>query len=280
MRKASGRAAADVRTSEPETMPELFPGRVVKAGETNKNVVKALQRRLNEVGCGPLEVDGDFGSKTRGAVKLFQARTTDLAGLPLKADGEVGPITWAALFGADAVPVSDTAPSPLLAQALEIAASQIGVHEDPAGSNRGPEVDEYLRRAGLDPEDGSFAWCAAFLYWCFDEAALALERNNPLVRTAGVMQHWNKAREQEIPVLLKDDAVNNPALVKPGFIFILHTSGVHGHTGIVESVIGGQMVTIEGNTNVGGSADGGGVFRRESRKIVDNNRGFIDYSGL
>jgi hypothetical protein len=60
-------------------------------------------------------------------------------------------------------------------------------------------------------------------------------------------------------------------------IFILATSGGAGHTGLVEAVEGQYLVTIEGNTNEGGSREGIGVFRRTSRKISQINRGFIAY---
>jgi hypothetical protein len=49
--------------------------------------------------------------------------------------------------------------------------------------------------------------------------------------------------------------------------------------GLVREVTGGTLVTIEGNTNDGGSREGVGVFQRGSRKIVSINKGFIDYSG-
>jgi hypothetical protein len=35
-----------------------------------------------------------------------------------------------------------------------------------------------------------------------------------------------------------------------------------GHTGLVEKVSGDFAITIEGNTNNGGSRDGDGVYRR------------------
>ena len=41
--------------------------------------------------------------------------------------------------------------------------------EVPPGSNRGPKVDIYVSTTGLDPA-GQFAWCACFVYWCFDKA--------------------------------------------------------------------------------------------------------------
>jgi hypothetical protein len=39
-------------------------------------------------------------------------------------------------------------------------------------------------------------------------------------------------------------------------------------------------VTIEGNTNDGGSREGIGVFKRDTRLISGINRGFIDYASL
>ncbi len=62
-------------------------------------------------------------------------------------------------------------------------------------------------------------------------------------------------------------------------IFVLDFGGGAGHTGFVEGVQGGRLVTLEGNTNDDGSREGVGVFRRTGRKIVSINRGFIDYAG-
>ena len=74
------------------------------------------------------------------------------------------------------------------------------------------------------------------------------------------------------------DAVNSPSLVKPGFIFIIDHGHGNGHTGIVESVNGGLITTIEGNTNNNGSANGYGVLRLNTRKILKITKGFLDYS--
>jgi len=253
-----------------------YPGHIVKRGEPDKATVKAVQIALNAHGCGPLAENGRFDAKTAVAVKLFQARFTDLDGLPLVVDGEVGSITWPVLFGEDTVPTTDIPSSPLLAGALETARSQIGVLERPPGSNRGPQVDEYVKRVGLNPA-GAFAWCAAFVYFCFDEAADSLERTNPVVKTGGVLDHWTKAGARGIKRVMAARAVQNPVLVQPGQIFVIDTGGGAGHTGLVLEVIGGKLVTIEGNTNDGGSREGVGVFRRESRKIAQINKGFIDY---
>lgn len=266
--------------STPQIAPPIFPGRIVQAGEQDKATVRAIQTRLNEVGCGPLDVNGNFGKATTGAVKLFQARFTDADGVPLKVDGQVGSLTWEALFGRQSVVSVTEAPSALLGRALEIAISQIGVMEEPPGSNRGPQVDRYVRSVGLNPS-GKFAWCAAFTYFCFDEASKEINRANPVIKTGGVMAHWNQAGTRGVPRITKDRAVNNPSLVQPGHLFIISigSKGL-GHTGIVERVDGGKLITIEGNTNDGGSREGVGVFRRAARKIADINRGYIDYSSM
>src|SRR5262249_12584496 len=95
-----------------------FPGRIVKRGDTDATVVKAIQQRLNDCGCGPPPLSGLFDDATDAAVRLFQARFPDLDGLPLVVDGKVGSITWGALFGKDAVPATSDPPSPLLAATL------------------------------------------------------------------------------------------------------------------------------------------------------------------
>jgi hypothetical protein len=259
--------------------PLPFPGKLVKLGHKDRDTVLAVQHRLNEAGCGPVEENGDFGRQTLNAVLLFQARFTDTDGLPLTVDGEIGMLTWAALFGPQSVTVRNETSSPLLAAVLDFAATQIGVMESPRGSNRGPQVDKYVASVGLNPA-GQFAWCVAFVYFCFEQAAKKLGRSNPMIKTGGVLDHWNRAGTQGVPRITNARAINNPSLVKPGQIFAISLGGGLGHAGLVERVAGGKLVTIEGNTNDGGSRDGIGVFRRSMRKINSINKGFVDYSGL
>lgn len=253
-----------------------YPNRVVKKGEADTAIVTAIQDQLNTTGCGPITVNGIFDDNTVSAVKLFQTRHTDVAGTPLKADGQLGPISWAVLFGSVNVSVDNEAPSQLLVKVLEIAASQIGVIESPPSSNRGPQVDVYLRTVGLNPEGQHYSWCAAFVYWCFQQAVNELHLpKNPLVKTAGCLDHWSRAT---CPKITKQAAIKDPSLIKPGFIFIIDHGNGAGHTGLVESSQGGLLTTIEGNTNQQLSSNGYGVFRLNRRKIVDITKGFLDYS--
>lgn len=146
-------------------------------------------------------------------------------------------------------------------KALQIAVTQIGKEEVPRGSNWGRPVQDYLLRVGIN---FPASWCMAFMYWCFDEAVKTFpDRANPLVRTAGVLNAWNKALKYR------------SAEPKAGDIFIMDFGGGLGHTGIVEVIIDGQLHTIEGNTNDTGSREGYEVCRRirDPRKI----KGYLRY---
>lgn len=259
-----------------------YPGSPVRAGSKDIASVKAVQQQLNDrkitlIGGGqPLEVDGVFGPSTDAAVRLFQAQSTDARGNPLPIDGTVGPMTWASLFGAERAVVEQTA-TPLLGAVVEIATSQVGVREVPLGSNRGPEIDKYLGRCGLDPAKGSYAWCAAFSYWCFDEAAKRLGQPNPLPKTAGVHAMWGQLGDVHRLRLAPRQACDQPELVKPGMLFFLDAGSNLGHMGIVKAVDGVFLRTVEGNTtDLKGSREGIGVFERTTRTIPSVNLGFAD----
>jgi hypothetical protein len=260
------------------TLPTLpFPGVVVGPGATNRATVLAIQHRLNLLACGPLTENGAYDAATVAAVELFQTRSVDKFGVPLKVDGKVGPMTWGALFQAHPAPVTKPQ-SPLLEKVLAVAAAEVGQMENPLGSNRGPKVDLYLRAVGLNPAGGSFAWCAAFVYWCFQTAAQSLTARNPLIQTAGVTDHWNRAVAAGVPHVDAAAAAETPSLVQPGMIFVITFPSGTGHTGLVEAVDGVRLTTIEGNTNDGGSREGIGVFRRDARSISQISRGFLHYS--
>jgi len=252
-----------------------FPGHVLTIGSSDTVNVRAIQKRLTELGCGPVEEDGVFGAGTMEAVELFQVRAIDVHGQPLTIDGRVGPATWAALFGvATVAPVADP-PSFLAAAVLGVAGKEIGVLEDPLGSNSGPRVNQYLESVG---DTGGLSWCAAFVYWCFQEASVTLKVPNPATRTAGALDVWNEAGTRGIRRIAAEDAADHPGLVQPGMVFVIATGGGHGHVGLVEKVDGVVLTTIEGNTNNGGSREGIGVFRRSARRIGNINRGFVEYA--
>ena len=98
-----------------------------------------------------------------------------------------------------------------------------------------------------------------------------------MVRTAGCLDHWNRAPSRGAARVTRTQAVADPGMLRPGMVLTMDYGGGAGHTGFVEKVSGGLVTTIEGNTNAGGSREGGGVYRLE-RKIVSINKGFIDYA--
>ena len=136
--------------------------------------------------------------------------------------------------------------TPLAAKVLELAATQIGVREH--GRNPGPEIDAYNREIGHDPAKAD-PWCAIFVSAMVKRACAALGVPVPIHLTAGVF-----TLDEQAPRGM------GTSVPKPGCIFILNG---HKHTGFVDTVFpNGNCITIEGNTNPGGSADGDGVYRR------------------
>ena len=147
--------------------------------------------------------------------------------------------------------------------------------EQPKGSNNGPEVKRYLASTGLGPGN---PWCMAFVYYIFDELCSKLGTQNPLPKTAGVMNHWGSApAENKITIAA---ARSNPELIKPGQIFIMSRPGKGlGHTGIIVSVdaSAGTFTTLEGNTNDQQSGEGDRVGQNVRKISSGALVGFIDY---
>lgn len=259
-----------------------YPGKIIKVGERDPEIIRALKLRLNKVlalePAGPSWLDPAepvFDETMKRAVKLFQARNVDERGVALVQDGQVGSLTWGAMFGTNTVVVDREVRSALFADALRIASAEeaAGVREVPRNSNRGPRVEKYLARVDCPP--GS-AWCCAFVYWCVDEASRGRGIANPLVKTGGCLDHWNRAPSRGARRIPKQQAANDPSLVKPGMLFIIDHGGGLGHTGFIKEVVGGLFVTVEGNTDASKTREGGGVYRL-TRKVSEINRGYIDY---
>lgn len=150
--------------------------------------------------------------------------------------------------------------SKLSDKALEIALTQIGKKENPLGSNWGEPVKTYLKSVKIG---FPASWCMAFIYWCFEKAALELNLPNTAIRTGGVLAAWNAAvayRKTE------------PSI---GAVFIMSFGGGLGHTGIVYKFDAKYIWTIEGNTNDTGSREGIEVCKKKrSRSSI---KGYLAY---
>lgn len=240
----------------------MYPGKAVRRGDPRTEMVRLVQDRLVARGFS-LVVDGDFGPKTEAAVKLVQTR------FGLSADGSVGPVTWSALFGT--LPATALAPtSALTGAALRHLLLQEGVRER-GGPNRGPEVEKYL--ASVDKPPG-LSWCVAIQYWGFDTAAKQLNVTNPLPKTAGVVAHWRAAPDKV--KIRPDQVLDDLRLMAPGTLFCIQHDEDSGHMGMVLGVENGKLKTFEGNTNVLGSREGDGAYRR-TRGFQEINLGFLDW---
>lgn len=265
--------------------PPRFPGKYLLPGSREKAAIRKVQERLAQMGASPGAPSGAFDTPTHFALQLFQSRSVDLEGVPLEIDGIVGPKTWGALFGPLSIDSEWVKPTirvrkreqDLASAVIEIAQSQIDVREVPPGSNRGPQVEGFLRSVKLT---GGHPWCMAFVYWCFAEAAAALKVPNRVPVTGHVRDAWRQAGKiaSGVRIVTAQAAADDPSLVTPGMVFFLGFDGDTGHAGIVTGNVNGLLSTIEGNTNDGGSREGIGVFRRVGRKVTgDKVLGFAAF---
>jgi hypothetical protein len=123
-------------------------------------------------------------------------------------------------------------------EVVVVAQKEVGVQE--SSENSGPRVDQYNAYVGFK----KVPWCASFVSWCFGQAGY------PQPRTA-----WS-------PSLFPANRIVKEPL--PGMllgIYFLKLKRI-AHCGIVEGVKNDLVYSIEGNTNINGSREGNGVYRR------------------
>ena len=248
-----------------------YPGRIIKIGESDSRPMRAVRARLRELQF-EVSASGAFDASFSHHVRLFQTRNVDQFSRNLVPDGEIGPLTWAAMFEVAAKSVRKI-PTQLARCAVDIARTQIGVREHPRNSNGGKEVEKYLRAVNFGP---GYAWCAAFVYWCLQEASSQVGVPNSCARVAGVLAQWNHAQARRLQRVSAVTAKEDPSLVKPGMVFVIDCGGGLGHTGFVTSIQGALLSTIEGNTDASKSREGGGVYSL-TRKVGEINKGYILY---
>lgn len=128
---------------------------------------------------------------------------------------------------------------------LDIARSQIGYTEHPAGSN----CNKYSHELGRPCEK----WCADFVVWCASKVTLPLASTSASTNTQA--QAYRAAHRWS----------SGPSIgAFAYFDFPDATTGVQ-HIGIVESFDATTVTTIDGNTSLSGSQDNGGAVRRKQR---------------
>lgn len=150
--------------------------------------------------------------------------------------------------------------------ALQKAIGQLGQQEHPKGSNWGHPVQDYLASVGVR---FPAAWCIAFIYWCFNDAAKELNAINRMHRSGGVLDVWHHTDPK-----YKHPQGETGFVPQAGDICIMDHGGGLGHAGLVESFTD-NVNLVEGNTNNNGSREGFEVERKSRSPLQKQIVGYI-----
>ena len=121
------------------------------------------------------------------------------------------------------------------AKALAAAQAEVGVAEQPPGSNDSPRIAGYRRAtagSGVGP------WCAYFTSWAAREAGMPLGDSGQGFGSVDALYGWAQRAGRAVP--------NGPGVVpRPGDLIVWDE-----HIGIVENVQpDGSIATVEGNSS-------------------------------
>ena len=137
-------------------------------------------------------------------------------------------------------------PDQLRLAILERSRLDVGILE--TAPNRGERIDRYLRRASV-PESiiaaGKGYWCAA---WA---GCMWIDGGAKTPRDFGACDAW-------LPYLIPCDRASLASIAQPGDAVLYGVPGDARHIGIVWRVTP-EVLTIEGNRGLGGSATNNGV---------------------
>jgi CHAP domain len=118
--------------------------------------------------------------------------------------------------------------------ALQVAESQVGVTEQPPGSNDGPQIAEY--RTATQGAYAGAPWCAYFVSWCASQAGAPIGDHGQGLGSVSEITDWARSTGR---------LTQTPA---PGELILFGTE----HVGIVKSVnADGSLTTVEGNASNG-----------------------------
>jgi CHAP domain len=129
----------------------------------------------------------------------------------------------------DATAAASTGPQAL----LSAAESQVGVTEDPPGSNDGPQISVYRDAvAGAAPSE---PWCASFVSWAAAQAGEPIGSSGQGLDSVQDITDWASSTGRLLP------PSSTPA---PGDLILFGDR----HVGVVEAVnTDGSLTTVEGN---------------------------------
>jgi hypothetical protein len=242
------------------------------SSRVNSHDVRLLRRVLSARGYGnphwrdPAlcpEVSGDYDDHLMLIVRNYQRENH------LEVDGVCGPLTWARLAGYETWPATPK-PAPATREAklrkaiVARAASLVGIREA-TGRNDGPEVERIQHRAGGARGE---PWCAAFCDVCVEDGYTDCGEAVPF--DIGRSCSSLVSRLEPLGRVFID-----PKLAQPGDLMVFKGGGgreikfrglllAFRHVGIIVELRNaeGRFATIEGNTNVAGSSEGDGSYRK------------------
>lgn len=132
------------------------------------------------------------------------------------------------------------------------ARATLGTHEQPPGSNWGPEIEGWLAEVDIH---GPASWCSAWLYSMFEQGCIDVGLPNPYPRTALALNVWALA-----------DPVYRALTPVAGAVAVFRHIGEdgkpdgHGHVELVDEIIDAATYRfIGGNTSGEGERQGNAV---------------------
>lgn len=224
--------------------------------------VLSLTQKLRELDLMTYDTDV-FNQDVERAVRAFQSKGLSRSGRPLKVDGVVGPVTWWSLFSDDYADTFVPVPANLewgheLPKPGEpgynvmVAALHVGLEElrdgakEEGGNNKGVHVAKYH---GVDPEvlTTRWAWCAAFVSWCVDQACSRdSDLTKPFRKSGSARNIMKQTKKSDLWDFHGEDDYE-PQVGDLAFWWRESPQSWKGHIGIVMACDNGIVYILEGN---------------------------------
>jgi len=147
---------------------------------------------------------------------------------------------------------------PTVKEVLDLAVAQVGITEYPPNSNKVLYNTAYY---GREVSGSAYPWCCVFVWWVFAQFSPCLV--------------WKTASCAELGNWFKDNSrwYNQPQVGDVVFFKFNTNNRWTNHCGIVKSINGKMIETIEGNTSVNSDDNGGAVMiRQRTSNIVGYGR--------
>jgi hypothetical protein len=141
-----------------------------------------------------------------------------------------------------------------LQKLIEVATAEIGIIEEPINKVK---YNDWIYNK--ETFGAAYAWCGAFVSWCYDQAGIPLGKIDLLRGFVGCPYAVNNVHKWGKLVTIPTEG----CIV----FYDWNGDGKFDHTGIFVKDLGkGLFEAIEGNTSFKDNSNGGQVMRRSDRK--------------